>query len=143
MKRRRFIKQSALIACATGTVGLLSHNSFAQEDHLPLIDISAETDRHVVIAAGSETVYQGHPTTLLMPDGKTMFCVWSVGHGGPSGTMARSDDGGLTWERLDDQLPREFSTYVNCPSIYRMTDEKGVSRIWVFVAQTGNASYCK
>ena len=30
---------------------------------LPIVDISQETDRHVVIAAGTEAIYQGHPTT--------------------------------------------------------------------------------
>ena len=39
---------------------------------LPLIDISQETYRHVVIADGTEDIYQGHPTTLLMPDKKTI-----------------------------------------------------------------------
>jgi hypothetical protein len=135
MARRNFLKQSARIVSGAGAYGLLSKLCFSQETDLPLIDISHQTDRHIFIAKGTKEIYQGHPTTLLMPDGKTLFCVWSVGHGGPSGTMARSQDGGLTWERLDDRLPKEFSTYVNCPSIYRMTDAKGVSRIWVFVAQ--------
>jgi hypothetical protein len=51
-------------------------------DRLPVVDISQEPNRHVIVAAGTEHIYQGHPTTLLMPDRKTMFCVWSVGHGG-------------------------------------------------------------
>ena len=101
---------------------------------LPIIDISNETSRHIVIAAGSESVYQGHPTTLLMPDHKTMFCVWSRGHGGPSGPMARSDDGGLTWTRMDDQLPENYRNHRNCPSIYRLVDSKGKERLWVFSA---------
>lgn len=102
---------------------------------LPVVDISGETDRHVVIAKGTPEVYQGHPTTLLMPDGKTMFAVWSVGHGGPCGPMARSDDGGLTWKRLDDELPANFRSYRNCPSIYRMVDDAGKERLWVFAAK--------
>ncbi len=103
---------------------------------LPLIDISSQVDRHVVIAAGTETVYQGHPTTLLLPDGKTMFCVWSVGHGGPAGPMAISRDSGATWTRMDDRLPPGFKKHVNCPSIYRMMDgQSGTVRLWVFSAQ--------
>lgn len=102
--------------------------------NLPVIDISKQRERHVVIAAGTEEVYQGHPTTLLMPDGKTMFAVWSVGHGGPCGPLARSDDAGLTWKRLDDRLPAEYKTYRNCPSIYRMVDSTGKERLWVFAA---------
>ena len=62
---------------------------------LPLVDISAETHRHVTIVPDTEEVYQGHPTTLLMPDGKTMFAVWCLNHGGFAGPMARSNDGGL------------------------------------------------
>lgn len=102
---------------------------------LPLVDISAETHRHVIIAAGTEDIYQGHPTTLLMPDGKTMLAVWSIGHGGPAGPMARSDDAGLTWTRLDNSLPEGFRKHRNCPSIYRLVDSAGKERLWVFSAQ--------
>ena len=104
-------------------------------DNLPLVDISGETNRHVVIAGGTEEEYQGHPTTLLMPDGRTMFCVWTYGHGGPCGPMARSDDGGLTWTRLDEYLPEGFRKHRNCPSIYRLVDCDGKERLWVFSAQ--------
>ncbi|MES2692404.1 MAG: sialidase family protein, partial [Verrucomicrobiota bacterium] len=111
--------------------------AFAAEEKpdLPLVDISGEKARHVVIAAGTDTVYQGHPTTLLMPDKRTMFAVWSLGHGGPVGPMARSDDAGLTWMRLDDQLPPNYKTHRNCPSIYRMVDGGGKERLWVFSAR--------
>lgn len=109
---------------------------FAQEKpDLPLIDISQETGRHVIIAAGTDEIYQGHPTTLLLPDGKTIFCVWSIGHGGNAGPMAVSRNGGFTWDRIDDQLPEGFEKHGNCPSIYRMMDMKtGIVRLWVFSA---------
>ena len=116
-------------------VVLLVSLSYGAENELPLVDISAETNRHVIIAAGTETVYQGHPTTVLMPDGKTIFAVWSVGHGGPCGPMARSGDGGLTWKHLDDQLPEGFKKHKNCPSIYRLVDSNGKDSLWVFSAQ--------
>ena len=99
------------------------------------IDIAAETDRHVVIAEGTEEIYQGHPTTLLMPDGKTIFCVWTYDHGGPCGPAARSDDGGFTWKRIDDRMPAGYSLHRNCPSLYLMVDSLGTERIWVFSAQ--------
>ena len=102
---------------------------------LPTVDISHQPKRHVIIAAGTEETYQGHPTTLLMPDGKTLFAVWCVGHGGHAGPMARSDDGGLTWKRIDDQLPDGFRKHENCPSIYRMVDPAGQQRLWVFSAR--------
>jgi len=108
-----------------------------EESDLPWHDLSEEAGRHVVIAAGTPEIYQGHPTTLLLPDGKTVFCVWCVDHGGAAGPMARSDDGGKTWIRMDDLLPEGFRTHQNCPSIYRLVDRNGRERIWVFSAALG------
>lgn len=104
---------------------------------LPFVDLSGDTARQVVIAAGTDTTYQGHPTTVLLPDGRTLFAVWCINHGGAAGPMARSDDGGLTWTRLDDRLPPGFSTHQNCPSIYRLVDPAGRARLWVFSAALG------
>jgi hypothetical protein len=104
-------------------------------ENLPIVDISTETRRHVFVARGTEEIYQGHPTTLMMPDGRTVFCVWTYEHGGYCGPMARSADGGLTWTRLDDRLPDGYAKHRNCPSIYRMVDPSGHSRLWVFSAQ--------
>lgn len=98
-------------------------------------DLTGESCRQVVIAQGTAEIYQGHPTTLLMPDGRTLYCVWTYGHGGPCGPMARSSDGGRTWERLDDRLPAGYAEYRNCPSIYRLVDPDGKARIWVLAAQ--------
>jgi hypothetical protein len=107
----------------------------ADEPDLPVVDLSGDTNRQVVVARGTPEIYQGHPTTLLMPDGRTIFAVWSIGHGGPAGPMARSDDGGLTWTRLDDRLPENFRNHRNCPSIYRLVDPAGKERLWVFSAR--------
>jgi len=104
---------------------------------LPLVDISQEKELQTIVAQGTESLYQGHPTTLLMPDGKTVFCVWTLGHGGPCGPMAKSEDGGKTWTRIDELLPEAYKKHKNCPSIYRMTAPDGKERIWVFSAQPG------
>lgn len=125
------VTESGAASPAASAKGGKTHEA----DPLPVVDISGDTGRQVVIAAGTETVYQGHPTTLLMPDGKTMFAVWCIGHGGHAGPMARSDDGGLTWTRLDDRLPKGFQNHGNCPSIYRLADPQGRERLWVFSAQ--------
>ena len=45
----------------------------------------------------TEQVYQGHPTTVLMADGRTMYAAWCIGHGGPAGPLAKSTDGGRHW----------------------------------------------
>lgn len=104
-------------------------------DALPYVDLSTETNLHVIIAQGTEEIYHGHPTTLLMPNGKTIFCVWTYNHGDPCGPMARSDDRGITWTRLDDQLPEGFRNHRNCLSIYRLVAPDSKERIWVFSAQ--------
>ncbi|MBM4046480.1 MAG: FAD-dependent oxidoreductase, partial [Planctomycetes bacterium] len=102
---------------------------------IPTVDLSADTARQVVVAEGTETVYQGHPTTLLLPDGKTILCVWTIGHGGACGPMKRSEDGGRTWSAL---LPTRdsWTKARNCPAIYRLADPAGKTRLFVF-AGTG------
>ena len=88
---------------------------------LPRVDLSGETQRHVIIAQGTVDIYQGHPTTLLLPDNKTIYCVWSIGHGGFCGPMKRSDDGGRTWSDLL-AVPDSWRQVKNCPAIYRLAD---------------------
>jgi hypothetical protein len=107
------------------------------KDELPIVDITGWKDHQVVIAAGTPEVYNGHPTTVLLPDGKTMFAVWSYEHGGAAGPMARSADGGLTWTRLDDTLPPGYAKHRNCPSIYRLVDAQGKGRLWIFSSSRG------
>lgn len=100
----------------------------------PWVDLSGETARQVVIAAGDAQTYQGHPTTVLLPDGKTMYCVWTYQHGGPCGPLKRSDDGGLTWSGLLP-VPENWATVKNCPSIYRLPDPSGRSRLFIYAGQ--------
>jgi len=121
--------------CAVSLAGPAAAADRTEAPDIPVVDISQQTRRHVIVAAGTERIYQGHPTTLLMPDGKTMFAVWCIGHGGHAGPMARSDDAGLTWKRLDDRLPEGFKSHHNCPSIYRLVDPQGQERLWVFSAR--------
>ncbi|HRU20222.1 MAG TPA: hypothetical protein P5125_07685, partial [Kiritimatiellia bacterium] len=40
---------------------------------MPLVDLSQDQTRQVVVAAGTPEVYQGHPTTVSLPDGRTIF----------------------------------------------------------------------
>ncbi len=124
MNRRVFTLSALLLAFA----------GFLRAASLPVVDLSQDTARHVIIAQGTEEVYQGHPTTLLLPDGKTMFCVWTQGHGGPCGPMKRSDDGGKTWSDLLP-VPENWTTTRNCPALYRLTDPQGVTRLFVFAGQ--------
>jgi hypothetical protein len=67
---------------------------------IPTVDISRERERHVVINAGTEEIYQGHADTVLLPGGKTMFCVWTLNHGWGEPFLKRSNDAGKTWVEL-------------------------------------------
>jgi flavin-dependent dehydrogenase len=110
---------------------LIALVAFASAGPLPTVDLSNDTARQVVIAQGTAEIYQGHPTTLLLPDGKTIFAVWTLGHGGTCGPMKRSNDGGLTWSELLP-TPENWTQAKNCPSLYRLTDPQGVSRLFAF-----------
>jgi hypothetical protein len=103
---------------------------------IPVIDLSEETDRHVIVAAGTDSVYQGHPTTVLLPDGRTMFAVWTYGHGGVCGPLKKSTDGGRTWSDLLP-VPDSWRAVRNCPAIYRLVDPQGVARLFVFAVDGG------
>ncbi|NLT71919.1 MAG: exo-alpha-sialidase [Verrucomicrobiaceae bacterium] len=83
---------------------------------------------------GTSEVYQGHPTTVLTDDDKTLFCAWTIDHGGPCGPFARSDDHGKTWQRIDHLLPEGYrTTHRNCPTLQSVyPPEGGEQRLVVF-----------
>lgn len=108
-------------------------------DTLQPIDISSDTSRQVVVARGTASLYQGQPTTVLLPDGKTIYCVWTIGHGGTCGPLKRSEDGGRTWSGLLD-VPRNWDSVRNCPTIYQLPDPSGRYRLFVFAGQGPDGS---
>lgn len=97
---------------------------------IPTIDLSHQTSRQVVVER-IPGQYLGHPTTVLLPDGKTIYCTYPLGHGGPAAVLKKSTDGGLTWsDRLP--VPENWATATNCPCLHRLTDPKGKARLFVF-----------
>lgn len=105
---------------------------------VPEINIAAETARHVFVARGSETEWNGHPSTVLLPDGRTIFCAWqgrrdgSRKHGAPAGFMKRSDDGGRTWSDCLELPGNWLETGRGAPTIHRLVDPAGRARLLVF-----------
>ncbi len=97
---------------------------------VPLIDLSDERHRQVVVDR-EEGQYLGHPTTVLLEDGRTMICVYPKGPGRGPVVMKRSEDAGLTWsERLP--TPENWATSQEVPTIYRVIDQQETSRLIMF-----------
>lgn len=140
----RFVRFSSVVLLSMGLAWMVGTAIAAETIQpqlpkkftIPTIDISGETARQVVVAQGTPDVYQGHVHTLLMPDGKTIFAVWTYGHGGHCGPMKRSDDGGRTWSELL-KVPDSWTKASNCPTIHRLTDPQGKARLVVFACARG------
>lgn len=97
---------------------------------IPLIDLNEQTQRQVVVdrEAGQ---YLGHPTTVLLEDGRTIITVYPKGHGRGAIVRKRSEDGGKTWsERLP--VPENWATSLETPTIHRVIDAEGKKRLIVF-----------
>lgn len=97
---------------------------------IPWIDLASATERRVVVdrEAGQ---YLGHPTTVLLEDGRTMLCVYPRGHGKGAIVLKRSTDGGRTWS---DRLPTppSWATSKETPTLHRMVDAAGTKRLILF-----------
>lgn len=97
---------------------------------VPVIDLNDDKDRQIIVdrEAGQ---YLGHPTTVLLEDGKTMIAVYPKGHGRGAIVMKHSHDGGKTWsDRLP--VPDNWATSKEVPTIYRVYDAEGNKRLIMF-----------
>ncbi|SVB25952.1 uncharacterized protein METZ01_LOCUS178806, partial [marine metagenome] len=63
---------------------------------IPVLDLNHRLDLQVIVDKESG-VYLGHPTTVLLEDGKTILAVYPKGHGAGEIIYKRSLDGGKTW----------------------------------------------
>jgi hypothetical protein len=94
---------------------------------IPLLDLAGQKRRQVVVDR-EEGQYLGHPTTVLLEDGKTIVIVYPKGHGRGAVVLKRSTDGGLTWsDRLP--TPENWATSQETPTIHRVIDPGGKRRL--------------
>src|SRR5687768_6120805 len=97
---------------------------------IPVIDLAGETNLQVIVDR-EPGQYLGHPTTVLLEDGKTILCVYPMGHGKGALVLKRSIDGGRTWgARLP--VPENWRTSKETPSIHRVVDAEGKKRLIVW-----------
>jgi hypothetical protein len=120
---------SVILGLAVGVAQMAPPRGYS----IPIIDLSKERQRQVIVdrEAGQ---YLGHPTTVLLEDGKTMLIMLAVypkSHGRGAIVYKRSTDGGLTWsERLP--VPKSWVTSMEVPTIYRTADAAGKKRLIMF-----------
>ena len=97
---------------------------------VPTLDLAADTARQVVVDR-EPGQYLGHPTTVLLDDGRTLLAVYPRGHGEGAIQFKRSTDGGRTWSaRLP--VPANWATSRETPTIHRVVDARGTKRLILF-----------
>jgi hypothetical protein len=97
---------------------------------IPFVDLASESERRVVVDR-EPGQYLGHPTTVLLPDGRTILAVYPKGHGSGAIVMKRSEDGGRNWSaRLP--VPESWSSSREVPTIFRVTRPDGGERLLLF-----------
>ena len=128
------VRFAHLLVLFVGPIALTQQNALRADQpaqprgySIPTLDLSQQRHRQVVIdrEAGQ---YLGHPTTVLLEDGKTMLCVYPKGHGRGGIVYKRSNDGGKTWsDRLP--TPANWATSKEVPTLHRVIDADGVKRL--------------
>ena len=105
---------------------------------IPQIDLNDRGDLQTVITP-SEGKYWGHPSSVLLEDGRTMVMMYLDGHARAKLYWKKSFDGGRTWtghlpvpEGWNDIPAGQRTAFMEVPILYRMTDPAGKERIHMF-----------
>ncbi len=115
-------------------VGLLSlitnADPLAKGWSIPQFDLDGRRDLQVLVDR-EKGQYLGHPTTVLLEDGKTILCVYPKGHGKGAILFKKSNDGGLTWSNRIP-VPENWATSKETPTLYRFLEPDGKKRLVMF-----------
>ncbi len=102
---------------------------------IPIVDLAHETHRQVVVDR-EPGQYLGHPSTLLLPDNRTILIAYPKGHGRGEIVYKKSFDGGRTWTgRLP--TPENWATSMEVPTLFRLVGPDGTPRILMFSGKAG------
>ena len=132
---RRLVRFALGAGCAVALASGAQADGPPRGYSIPTVDIAHETHRQVIVdrEAGQ---YLGHPSTLLLPDNRTILIAYPKGHGRGAIVYKRSLDGGLTWtDRLP--TPENWASSMEVPTLFRLIDPEGVPRILMFSGKAG------
>lgn len=127
------IIHAVLFVCVYTLIGLSAVSPAYAQIHrgfdIPMLDLNELDHFHTVVAKDLDqpNQYLGHPTTVLLDDGKTMLAVFPTGHGRGEMRMMRSTDSGLTWK----QLKNTGIKLSEVPTIFKVKRPDGQTRLVV------------
>jgi hypothetical protein len=114
---------------------------------IPQIDLNNRADLQVTVSRDPK-VYMGHPSSVLLDDGKSMVMMYLNRHGKGRLMWRRSKDGGYSWsghlpvpEGWDEPVvikDKKHPPFLEVPILYRVKDQKGKDRIFVYTAGRGS-----
>ncbi len=96
---------------------LLAQSVSPRRDYsIPLLELAKEPSVYTVVDRQPKQ-YLGHPTTVLLADGKTLLAAYPAGHGRGKLILSRSTDAGESWVRLqtDGMSVAEVPTLFKIP----------------------------
>ena len=124
------LKCAVVVLSLAAALSAQSPSSPGRGYSLPVLDLAFETHRQVVVDR-EPGQYLGHPTTVLLEDGRTILAVYPKGHGRGPIVLRRSTDGGRTWsDRLP--VPDNWATSQETPTIHRVVGPDGTRRLILF-----------
>jgi len=114
---------------------------------IPQIDLNNNTDLQFIVDK-DPVEYYGHPSSVLLDDGKTITMMYLNGHAYGELRWQRSYDGGLTWTghlpvpvqwndtpEYDDPAFRKNTPFSEVPTLYRFPNVSSVNRVCMYTGR--------